>query len=51
MGLSAGSAGVTMIFLGKVADSIGIMRTINLALILPVIALLLLTFFPRFDEK
>jgi len=51
MGLSAGSAGVTMIFLGKVADSIGIIRTINYALMLPVVALLLLTFFPRLDEE
>ncbi|GAG98083.1 unnamed protein product, partial [marine sediment metagenome] len=47
MGLSAGSAGVTMIFLGKVADSIGIIRTINYALMLPVVALLLLTFFQK----
>jgi len=51
MGLSAGSAGVTMIFLGKVADYIGFIRTINYALILPVVALLLLTFFPKIDKE
>ena len=51
MGLSAGSAGVTMIFLGKVADYIGIIRTINFVLILPIIAFFLLIFFPKFYRK
>ncbi len=42
MGLSTGMAGATMIAIGKIADNIGIVATINFLLILPVIASLLL---------
>jgi len=42
MGLSTGTAGMTMIAVGKIADNIGIITTINFLLIFPVAASILL---------
>lgn len=46
IGVSTGSAAVTLMLVGKIADNIGMIRTINYVLILPVIAVLLLFLFP-----
>ncbi len=51
MGLSVGTASITMIFLGKLADSIGIISTISYALILPIISIFLLIFYPLLEKK
>ena len=51
MGLSVGAASITMIFLGKLADSIGIISTISYALILPIISIFLLIFYPLLEKK
>ena len=51
MGLSVGTASITMIFLGKLADSIGIISTISYALILPIISIFLLIFYPLLKKK
>ena len=46
IGVSTGSAAVTLMLVGKIADNIGMIRTINYVLILPVIAVLMLFLFP-----
>ena len=46
IGGSTGSAALTLMLVGKIADNIGMIRTINYVLILPVIAVLLLFLFP-----
>ena len=51
LGGSVGSAAATVILVGKIADNIGIVRTINYVLILPVVASLLLSFFPVIKSK
>ncbi len=51
MGVSSGSAGITIIFLGKLADKIGIEKTIYFILILPVIALIAMFFMPYAERK
>jgi FSR family fosmidomycin resistance protein-like MFS transporter len=51
MGLSSGSAGIAIMFLGKLADRIGIEKTIYFILILPVIALIAMFFMPYAERK
>ena len=51
MGLSSGSAGITIMFFGKLADKIGIERTIYFILIFPVIALIAMFFIPYAERK
>lgn len=46
MGVSGGIAAATVILVGKIADNIGMVRTINYVLIIPVLASLLLFLFP-----
>ena len=50
IGLNAGLSGLTLILVGKISDSIGIIKTINYVLILPVIALMLLIFIKVFKR-
>ena len=50
LGFSPGIAAITMIFLGKAADIVGIVRLVNYELILVIFAVLILTSFP-FIEK
>ena len=51
LGLSAGLAGVTMIFLGKAADRIGIANLIRLELIFFLLVILLLAGYPFVEKK
>jgi FSR family fosmidomycin resistance protein-like MFS transporter len=51
LGLSAGLAGVTMIFLGKVADRIGIANLIRLELIFFLLVILLLIGYPFVERR
>jgi len=51
IGVSSGSAAATLMLVGKIADNIGIIRTINYVLILPVIAVLLLFLFPYIKKR
>jgi MFS transporter, FSR family, fosmidomycin resistance protein len=51
MGLSTGMAGITMIGVGKIADSVGIETTIFFLLILPVTASLLLFGFKSYGKE
>ncbi|MBC7333266.1 MAG: MFS transporter [Actinobacteria bacterium] len=51
MGLSSGAAGIAIIFLGKVADHLGIVKTIQYTLSLPVLAFLLLFAFSVFKKR
>ena len=46
MGVSGGIAAATVILVGKIADNIGMVRTINYVLIIPILASLLLLLFP-----
>jgi FSR family fosmidomycin resistance protein-like MFS transporter len=46
MGVSGGFASASIILLGKIADNIGIVKTISYVLIIPVLASLLLFLFP-----
>lgn len=51
MGLSSGSAGIAIMFLGKLADIIGIEKTIHFILILPVAAIIAMFFMPFAERK
>ncbi|MHB9128926.1 MAG: MFS transporter [Candidatus Humimicrobiaceae bacterium] len=51
MGLSSGSAGIAIMFLGILADKIGIEKTIYFILILPIIALIAMFFMPYAERK
>lgn len=51
MGVSGGFSAATVILLGKIADTIGIVKTINFILIIPVLASLLLFLFPFVRSK
>ncbi|MGM0366846.1 MAG: MFS transporter [Actinomycetota bacterium] len=51
IGLSGGTAAITVIFLGRLADTVGIAMTMSIILILPVISFILLMFFPRLERK
>lgn len=51
IGVSTGSAAATLMLVGKIADNIGMIRTINYVLILPVIAVLLLFLFPHIKKR
>lgn len=51
IGVSTGSAAATLMLVGKVADNIGMIRTINYVLILPVIAVLVLFMFPYIKKR
>ncbi len=51
MGVSGGTAAATVILIGKIADHIGIIKTINYVLILPILAFLLLFLFPLVRSK
>ncbi len=51
IGLSGGLAAITVILLGKIADIIGIVSTMNYVLILPLIAFILLIFFPALRKR
>ncbi|MHB1347485.1 MAG: MFS transporter [Candidatus Humimicrobiaceae bacterium] len=51
MGLSSGSAGIAIMFLGKLADIIGIEKTIHFILILPVTAIIAMFFMPFAERK
>jgi|SRR3972149_3707038 len=51
MGVSGGTAAATVILIGKIADNIGMVRTINFALIIPILASLLLFLFPLVRSK
>lgn len=46
IGVSAGSAAATMLLIGKIADIIGMISTIRYVIILPIISVLLLFFYP-----
>jgi len=51
IGLSGGTAAITVIFLGRIADMIDIASTMTIILILPVISFFLLMFFPILKRK
>ena len=51
LGLSSGSAGITIMFFGKFADKAGIEKTIDLILIFPIIALIAMFFMPYAERK
>jgi len=51
MGLSYGTAGIALMFLGRLADIIGIEKTIYLILILPVISIIAMFFMPYAERK
>lgn len=51
MGLSGGIAAATVLLVGKIADYIGIIKTMNYVLILPILASLLLFLFPLVRSK
>ncbi len=51
MGLSVGISSITMIFIGKLADNIGIVKTMNYLLILIFFAVTLLAFYPLVSKK
>jgi MFS family permease len=51
MGLSSGLAGLTGMFMGKLADNIGIQSTLYLILILIAIALIAMFFVPIVGRK
>ncbi|MCL5073846.1 MAG: MFS transporter [Actinobacteria bacterium] len=51
LGLSSGLAGVTMIFLGKIADIIGIAKLIRFELLLLALAILLMFAYPIIEKK
>ena len=51
MGLSVGTSSIVMIFLGRLADSIGIVRTINYIIILVFAVSILLAFYPLVLKK
>lgn len=51
MGASSGCAGIAIMFLGKLADKIGIEKTIYIILILPFIAITAMFFMPYAERK
>ncbi len=51
MGLSSGCAGIAIMSLGKIADKIGIEKTIYIILVLPFIAAIAMFFIPYFERK
>ncbi len=51
MGASGGIAAAAVILIGKIADQIGMIRTINYVLIIPILASLLLFLFPLVRSK
>ena len=51
LGFAPGLAAITMIFLGKAADIIGISALINFELLGPAIAVLLLFFYPIMEKR
>ncbi len=51
LGGSTGLGAATVILVGKIADNIGIVRTMNYVLVLPVIASLILSFYPVIKSK
>jgi FSR family fosmidomycin resistance protein-like MFS transporter len=51
LGLSPGLAAITMIFLGKAADRIGIAALVNYELLGLVLSFILLTFFPVMERR
>ena len=51
IGVSTGTAAATLMLIGKVADNIGMIKTINYVLIMPVLAVLLLFLFPYIKTK
>ena len=51
MGVSGGIAAATVILVGKIADNIGLVRTINYVLIIPILASMLLFLFPHVRSK
>ncbi|MBN2072366.1 MAG: hypothetical protein JW770_00285 [Actinobacteria bacterium] len=51
LGASSGSAAAVIILLGRVADIIGITKTVNIALILPAVSGLFLFLFPVIKKK
>ena len=51
LGFAPGLAGITMIFLGKAADIIGISALVNFELLGPAIAVLLLFIYPIMEKK
>ena len=51
LGLSPGLAAITMIFLGKVADRIGIVNLVNYELLGLILSFLLFMFFPVVERN
>ncbi len=51
MGLSTGTASITMIFLGKTADRIGIVNTVYYASISIIVIIILMSFYPMAARK
>ncbi len=51
MGVSGGIAAATVILIGKIADSFGIIKTVSYVLIAPVLAFILLFLFPHLKLK
>jgi len=51
IGVSTGTAAATLMLIGKIADNIGMIKTINYVLIMPVLAVLLLFLFPYIKTK
>ncbi len=50
MGLSVGAASITIIFLGKVADNIGIEKMVNYLIVLVIAVTLVLTVYSFLPE-
>ncbi len=51
MGVSGGTAAATVILVGKIADNMGMINTMNYVLIIPVLASLLLFLFPHVRSR
>jgi FSR family fosmidomycin resistance protein-like MFS transporter len=51
VGFSSGFAGIANMFMGKLADNIGIQNTIYILLIFPFLAFILMFFLPKLEQK
>jgi hypothetical protein len=51
MGLSVGVGSITMIFLGKAADKIGIVNTVYYSMIAIIAIVILMSFYPMIAKK
>lgn len=51
LGFSAGLSGITMIFIGRIANVLGIMRLIQSELVILIIAFIMLFFYPYLESR